>query len=161
MSEARKEYTIPTFSYLIKFVSKQYGQRSPIQVDENTAMGKFITLSLLDRRPWKEYASFNTPERSDKLSASLKIILTKEQSEMAVRKSKLLRINTDLDRLFKEHMITFIEALRTNGIPASHACKQFLRYFHIEETEYSFDAAYKHYKRQKVKRVHARIAAAA
>jgi hypothetical protein len=153
MSEARKEYTIPTFPHLKKFMLKTEPHKgSVILVDEYSVLGKVITLALLDRRAWKEVSAFNTSERSAKLTESIKLILTKEQSEMAVRQSKLLRINIDMDRVFKSHLLTFIEAKKQDGTPVRIACKNFLQYLDLDDSDYSLDSAYKHYQRDVLKK---------
>lgn len=125
---------------------------SCVLVDECTDLGKFITLALLDRRAWKESRDINTPERSSKLNCTIRFLLTKEQSGMAVRLSKLIRINLDMDRVFKEHLLTFIESKKQDGTPVRLACRNYLEYLNIDESEYSLEAAYKHYQRSVLKR---------
>jgi hypothetical protein len=150
---ARRQYTIPVFPHVKKFINKTYPTAADcVLVDECTDLGKFITLALIDNRAWKESRDLNTPERAAKFTESIKVMLTIQQAEMRVRQSKLIRLNIDMDRVFKAHLITFIESKKQDGYPVRLACRKFMEYFNLDESEYSLDAAYKHYQRAVLKK---------
>lgn len=60
---------------------------------------------------------------------------------------KLTIINTDLDQIFKEHMITYVLAQKREGISEKAACRFWLDYLKLTETEYQLDRAYKYCQR--------------
>ncbi|HYG19900.1 MAG TPA: hypothetical protein VD816_13275, partial [Ohtaekwangia sp.] len=140
----RNQFTIPVFPHVKKFILKNYQVCDPIKIEEYNILGKSVTLALRETRslPGKGYQVEN-------LTASITVVLTSEQSKLGPRISKLIRINVDMDRLFKEHLLSWIYALKTAGIPPFTACKMFLEHFSIDEKEYSLDAAYKYWQRTK------------
>lgn len=143
----RTRFTVPVYPHVKKFILKQYNLSEPVRTEEYKSLGKLVTLSLLDRRP---HAEFNDQYR-DRLKANLVICLTKEQSKLSPRLSKLMRINIHIDVLFKEHLLVWINSLGQDGIAPYTACRIFLEYYGIDENEYSLDAAYKYFQRTKSK----------
>jgi hypothetical protein len=144
----RNRYTIPVFPHVKKFILKTYNLTPPIKTEEYHTFGKLVTKALLDNRSSAEYNDLYR----NKLTDTLVIMLTKEQSEFSPRINRLLRLNIDMDRVFKDHLIAHILTLRPLGIPAHTACKMFLEKFGIDENEYSLDAAYKCWQREGVKK---------
>jgi hypothetical protein len=141
----RNRYTIPVFPHVKKFIQKNYKVSSVIKTEEYNTFGKLVTRALLDKR--------TSPQHNDayrnKLTASITITLTKEQAELSPRINRLLRINIDMDRIFKDHLLTYIYALQSTGIPPYTACRMFLQLYSIDEKEYSLDAAYRFWQRAK------------
>jgi hypothetical protein len=147
MSELRREYTIPVFPHVRKFIAHRYGLRSPIKVSETIPLGNLITLSLLDKRPRILSSEVFSPEISSKVRDQITFILTAEQIHMGPQIKKLISINITVDQLFKENMITYILAQKSLGMLAKTSCKYFLAEMGINESEYSIDTAYKYYRR--------------
>lgn len=145
----RKEFTIPVFPHVKKFVFKKYRAfrvRSKIRTEEHTLLGKVVTLALKDNRLRQKYQD---SQYRDRLTDTLTLELTKEQSEFSPRPYKLIRINQALDDAFKEHLLTWVGAQQEAGVPAYAACKMFLQFYDIDEQEYTLDAAYRLWQRSK------------
>lgn len=145
-TRSRNRFTIPVFPHVKKFILQKYNLSNPIKTEEYNTFGKSITLALKDNRLRVDY---NDSQYRDRLTESITIILTKEQSEFAPKLQKLIRINDAMNDAFKEHLLTWIEGQRAAGISAHHACKMFLDFYAIDEKEYSLDAAYKMWQRSK------------
>lgn len=145
MTNQRARFTIPVFPHVKKFIEKKYQATGVIKTEEYTTLGKMVTLALRDGRRWTEY---NTIERKH-LSDTITLHLTTEQLKLGPRTTKLLRINLDMDREFKSHLISWINAGTYVGIKPFNSCKNFLAYHRIDEKEYSLDAAYKYWQRLK------------
>lgn len=145
MTNQRSRFTIPVFPHVKKFIEKKYQATGVIKTEEYTTLGKMVTLALRDGRRWTEY---NTIERKH-LSDTITLHLTTEQLKLGPRTTKLLRINLDMDREFKSHLISWINAGSFVGIKPFNSCKNFLAYHRIDEKEYSLDAAYKYWQRLK------------
>jgi len=149
MSEQSNEYPIPVSPHVKKFLLKRYEHKgSHILVNEFTDLGKFIVLALIDRRKWK---GANALTESAKLTETITLVLPEDILKLVVDASKLLRINIDMDRVFKSHLLVFIAANEQNGTPVRTACKKYLEYLNITQSEYSIDTAYKNYQRAIVK----------
>jgi hypothetical protein len=140
----RKQFTIPVYPHVKKFMQKKYGSASVIRTEEYSTLGKLVTLALLEKRHWKEYSL----QFKEKELPSITLQLTHEQCELGPRIHKLLRINIDMDAEFKAHLITWILAGQDLGVPPYRTCRSFLEHFKIDEKEYSLDAAYKYWQRQ-------------
>ena len=145
--KTRNQFTIPVFPHVKKFILKKYrlGTRA-IRTEESNSFGKAITLALKDNRMRVQYQDSQYRSR---LTESLTLILTKEQSEFGPRAYKLIRINQAMDDAFKEHLLTWVGAQQEAGIPAYAACKMFLQFYDIDEKEYTLDAAYRLWQRSK------------
>jgi hypothetical protein len=141
----RNRYKIPVFPHVKKFIAKNCDISSAIKTEEYTTLGRLVTRALLDRRTGEE----NNDQYRDKLTTYITISLTKEQAELSPRLNRLMRINIDLDRVFKDHLLTYIYALKETGIPPFTACRMFLELYKIDEKEYSLDAAYRFWQRAK------------
>jgi hypothetical protein len=144
---ARNQFTIDVFPHVKKFILKTFPasvERGAVKVEEYNTLGKYVTLAL--REP---AGAENNDQYRDRLTASITLILTKKQSQLGPRLHKLMRINTDLDRVFKEHLLSWIAALSASGIAPYTACRMFLEYYGIDESEYSLEAAHRFYQRAK------------
>jgi hypothetical protein len=145
MSTNRSRFTIPVFPHVKKFIQKKYQAADVVKTEEYTTLGKMVTLALRDNRRWTEY---NTIERKH-LSDTITLHLTSEQLKLSPKISKLMRINLDMDREFKSHLVSWIHAGIVVGIKPFNSCKNYLSYHRIDEREYSLDAAYKFWQRYK------------
>lgn len=141
----RNKFTIPVYPHVKKFILKYYKLSDPARTEEYNAFGKSVTAALRDNRTISE----NNDQYRDRLTATLTLLLTKDQAQLGPRIPKLTRINVDMDRLFKDHMISWIHALQVSGLAPFNACKMFLQYYGIDDSEYSLDAAYKFWQRSK------------
>jgi hypothetical protein len=142
----RTHFTIPVFPYVKKYILKKDVTCEPVMINEFSIFGKCVTLALRDNRA--RITNLKWPA-GDKLTESLTIVLTKEQAELSPRLNKLLRLNRDLDTMFKGELISWILALQTAGIPPHHACKMFLESYGISDLEYSHGNAYRYWQRYK------------
>ena len=142
-TKARTKFKVHVFPHVKRFILKEYGPSEPVKSEEYGVFGKMVTLALKDNRAGAD----NNDQYRDRLTASITIVLTHEQSKMGPRLGKLLRINVHMDSLFKEHLLAWISALKANGIAPYTACKMFLDYYDLDENEYSLNSAYMYYKR--------------
>lgn len=145
VQRTRNRFTIPVFPHVKKFILKNTRASGSIKVEEYTVLGKLITLALRDSSVGAE----NNDIYRDRITASITVVLSKRQAELGPRLSKLMRINVDIDRVFKDHLLTSIYSLADAGIPPYKACRMFLERYNIDESEYSADAAYRFYQRSK------------
>lgn len=142
---ARSHFTVPVFPHLKKFISKTYGT-GMIRTEETTVLGRLVTAALRDNRINKGYKGLYGQYSP---TAEIQLWLTKEQTELGPRLNKLIRLNLDMDRVFKEALTGWIIAQEDSGMMAYTACKAFLKFYNIDDSEYSLDAAYKHWQRYK------------
>jgi hypothetical protein len=142
----RKTFTIPIYPHVKKFILKNYGKYisgSGINTEEYTILGKIVTLSLRETRSRVK----DNDQYRDRLTETICLVLTKEQTELSPRLHKLIRVNTDMDVIFKDHMLEWIQGQKVAGIPPYTACKMFLERYQIDDKEYSLDAAYRYWQR--------------
>lgn len=132
---------IPTRSHLKKFLLKTYDAREPFKLDEKSGIGKNLMSSMVDKL---EYINAN-----DQLTETLHVILSKRFTERGPRIKRLVYINSLIEEMFKEAMILWIFAKSTEGINPNQSTKDFLSFFCIDESEYTYDAAYKLWQRYK------------
>lgn len=140
-------YQVPVFPHVKKFLKKQYPMvHDVVKVDEYSILGKFVTLALLNPHGTDQHIS----QFRDRLTESVTFEITTIQAQrMSPRLHKLLRLNIDCDRLFKEHLVAWITSHRATGIPPYNACKLFLDHYGIDENEYSLKSAYQYWQRLK------------
>lgn len=142
-TNTRTKFKIHVFPHVKRFILKNYGGSEPVKTEEYGVLGKMVTLALKDNRAQSDY----NDQYRDRLTTTLTITLTSEQSKMSPRQGKIMRINIHMDSLFKEHLLAWISALKVNGIAPYTACKMFLDYYELDENEYSLNTAYQYYKR--------------
>ena len=138
----RNRFTIHIYPHVKKFITKN-SRANPLKVDEYSTLGRLITLALRDTRASFQY----NDQYRNRLTDTITIILTDDQSKYGPTIGKLMRINIDMDRVFKEALIVWIRAQQQQGIPPYNSCKLFLQYYSIDESEYSLEAAYKYWQR--------------
>lgn len=144
VSKTRNLFTIPVFPHVKKFILKSTRASGAIKVEENTMLGKIVTLALLDNS-----TRDGNNDASRRATASVTLTLTKRQVDLRPGIIKLMRINVDIDRVFKDHLLTTIYSLADAGIPSYQACRMFLGRYNINESEYSTDVAYRFFQRSK------------
>jgi hypothetical protein len=146
----RKSFKIEIFPHLKKFIQKNYHHDTsqPIYVDEHSTFGKLITLALRDSRSWKEFDSYHEERKMDTIT----IVLTLQQSYLSARQYRLRRLNIDLDKLFKENLVQWIRSQMALGSNASAACRSFLAFYDLSESEFSQENAYKVWQRDNDKK---------
>jgi hypothetical protein len=141
-TELRTSFNVPIYPHLKKFILKLYELKEPVKAENYTTLGNLIDLSLF--RPAD--AEHNDQYR-DRLTSTIQIELSTRHASRSPRLGKLLRINIYMDRVFKEHLIAHIKAVRLQGIPPYTACRHFLEFYNIEESEYPLATAYMHWQR--------------
>lgn len=151
--ETRNEFSIPVYPHVRKFMVKKFKASKAILTTEHSTIGMLVTAALRDNQVktglGKVHEMNVRPETREKLTDELTLILTKRQTDYSVRLSKLIVLNNYFDRMFKEHMLTFMEAQGAVGFPAYAACRNFLKFYDILESEYSLESAYRYYQNQK------------
>lgn len=152
----RKQYTISVFPHVKKFMLKTFPHDNGVfKIEEWNTLGSLVTLCLIDNRAWKNRNFSNDDDYfKDKLTEQITIILNKEQMELSPREYKLMRVNSEMNRLFKEHLFTWVHSQYKVGMPAHKACRSFLEYYKLDPdgTEYNIDNAYKAWQRSQSKK---------
>ncbi len=133
--------SIPMKPHIKKFVLYALDKREPIQVTERQFLGSAIMKALQEKRLHR------FDRVLDLYTDSISVILNKEMRERSPKRAKLLFINVELDIHFASSLIFWVKAQMKMGSPANEACKNFLATLKIDETEYSYDAAYKVWQR--------------
>jgi hypothetical protein len=144
-------YTIHVSPQVRKFMLKNFAYYNGVfRTEEWSTLGSLVTLCLIDNRAWKDR---HLTDDYLKENETQKIIveLTTAQMKMTPRIFKLPRINTEINRLFKEHMVTWIRSQYEIGVSAHQACRSFLEYYNLDPggKEYNLDNAYKAWQRSK------------
>lgn len=140
-----EKFNVPVYPHLKKFILKNYKDREPLRIEDNSMLGKMITLALYDNRNRSKHKD----QHPVRMTERLVIILSEEQQNLHPGIDKLVRINVSMDRIFKEHLMGWIQAMRTNGMTPFKACRMFLDHYGINGEEYSVNTAYKYYQRNK------------
>jgi hypothetical protein len=144
----RKNFKVPMLPYLKKYVERQIfqGMKAPYKIEEDSLIGKMIMCLIIDAR--------QKDLRGDKrieMSASIEFQLSEVMAERSPSLQKLVPINYFLDKLFKNELITWIKSAEIVGMRPFPASKAFLEFYRIDESEYSHDAAYRHWLRDRRK----------
>jgi hypothetical protein len=150
----RQQHTIHVFPHVKKFMIKTFPHQNGIfKIEEWSTLGSLVTLCLIDNRSWKD-RNFSDDYFKEHLTEKIIVRLNKEQLERSPREYKLIRINSEINRLFKEHLVTWIRSQYKVGIPAHQACRSFLEYYKLDPdgTEYNIDNAYKAWQRSQSKK---------
>jgi hypothetical protein len=138
----RRQYTVPIFPHLKKFIAKTYGA-GVIRTEESTVLGRLVTAALRDNLG-RRFSARDWPYEP---TETITILLTKDQAHLSPKQSKLLRINVDVSRMFRDSLIAWIIAQQEAGMMAYPACRAFLDLYGIEDEEYSIKTAYKQWQR--------------
>ena len=142
MSNGKITVKIPIKSHLKKFVLWALDVTAePIQVTEIDFVGRAIMKVLQETRAHK----FDNV--LEDYTDRIEIQLTTRMQERNYRLHRLLHINNELDKAFREAIIIYVRAQRKAGEPANQACKNFLADLKIDEKEFSYDGAYKAWQR--------------
>jgi hypothetical protein len=141
----RALFKVPVLPYLKKYMVKQFfaGHKSPFKIEEDTLLGKQFMSLIIDAR------KIDFIDKHLEMSAVLEIVLSDSMRKRSPRISKLVCINKFADKLFKNDLIVWILAAEYFGIRPFPSSKAFLEHYSIDESEYSHDAAYKHWTRTK------------
>jgi len=135
MSELITTITIPTKPHLKKYLLKIYDQQEPFRLDETTGLGKNLMSSLVDK---VEYINV-----SDQYTARLTLSLATRFAKRGAQVKRFVYINSLLEEMFKEALFLWIYCKGTEGTNPSQACKDFLAFLGVDESEYTYAAAYK------------------
>lgn len=136
--------SIPIKPHIKKFVLFVMEAQEPFIVRERDILGRAIIKAIQETRSRK------FDRVLDKYTARIKVVLTKEMRERSPMIRRIIHMNTYLEMEFGDAIILWVKAQRKLGSPDSEACKDFLRTLKIDETEYSYDAAYKVWQRYNV-----------
>ena len=134
---------IPVKPHLKKFIIKRYRQKEPLNITERSLLGRNIMKVLQETRKHKfENVLYQYTER-------LQVVLTADMRERSPRLARLVYVNNEIEKEFKEALFIWIEAQMEMACHAKEACQNFLDYYGIDDQEYSYDAAYKAWQRFK------------
>lgn len=137
-------FTIPIKPHLKKFLLHgKRRQQEPLKVTERSTLGVCIMKILAEKRNWKfEKVLEDYTER-------ITIIPGKEMLERSPRLHRLVYINVDLEKVFKECLYVWVAAQSKAGVPEYEACKNFIDHYSIRQNEYTYDAAERAWRRYK------------
>lgn len=141
MSNRKITVKVPIKSHLKKFVLWALDADEPVQVTEIDFLGRSIMKVLQETRSHK-FANV-----LEGYTERIEIQLTSRMQERNYRLHRLIHINTELDKAFRDAIILFVRAQNQAGEPSNSACKNFLELLNIDESEFSYDAAYKAWQR--------------
>lgn len=141
----QKHFRVPVMPYLKKYVEQKFfaGQTAPYKLEEDTLLGKQFMSAIIDAR------KKDVIDKHIEMSDHLHICLSEAMAERSPSIKKLIHINFFLDKLFKDALITWIQSAEYFDVRAFPASKAFLEKYGIDESEYSHDAAYRHWQRTK------------
>ncbi len=136
-------FRIPMKPHLKKFVLKRARSKEPLQVNERSLLGRNIMKVLQETRKHKfDSVLYQYTDR-------LQVTLTHDMMERSPNLKRLVYVNTEIEKEFKEAIFIWVEAQMEMNCPANEACKNFLEYYGIDDTEYTYDATYKAWQRYK------------
>lgn len=143
---------VPIKPHLKKFFLKTYHLSEPVKVEEDSLLGNYVMSILLDKRAVSGKLlnildSQYNGSGSDLLSDTLQVTLSQSMMERSPRIGKLVRINLFLQHSFRQAVIIYIKACIASGVNAYTACKQFLKLYEFDESEYSLDGVHQIWKR--------------
>lgn len=141
----QKTFKLPVLPYVKKYVEKQFfnGQAAPYKIEEDTLIGKNFMSVIIDKR------HRDIMDKHHDLTAEIHITLSDAMAKRSPRLSNLMCVNYFLVEDFKDALTTWINAAGHYHIRPFVACKGFLEYYGIDENEYSLDAAYRLWQREK------------
>lgn len=132
-----KELKIYLKAHIRKFVMKHHPGKEPLYVDEKSMLGNALMNSVIDKRKYKFDKAINAYDQE------LRIIPTLRIKQRSPRAFKLVRVNIELEKWFRQSLLVWVSAQVAAGVPASASCKDFLLYYKIDDNELSFDAVHK------------------
>lgn len=141
----QKHFRVPVLPYLKKYVELKFfaGKKGPFKLEEDTLIGKQFMAAIIDAR------KKDVIDKHIEMSEYIEVELSEVMAERSPAIYKLIQVNFFLDKLFKDALITWIQSAEHFGVRAFPASKEFLIKYGIDESEYSHDAAYKHWLRVK------------
>lgn len=127
----------PIKPHLKKFVLWMLELPEPLKITERDMLGRAIIKVLQETRARR---LDNAKELfTDRISVELTVDMARRSPYL----HRLINVNVELDNQFAEALVVWVKAQRESGLPASTACKSFLAKLRIDESEYSFEAAWK------------------
>jgi hypothetical protein len=134
------------YPYVKKYIIKKYFSRkkSPYKVDEHDMVGKILICVILDKRNQKRIKALKGA------TEQLVVSLNQDMNRHSASQAKLQRANFYFDKMFKDALIEWIIASTYKKVDTKNvslSIKNFLEYYNIEESEYSYDTAYKYWTR--------------
>jgi hypothetical protein len=117
------------------------GLPEPVVITEHDLLGRTIIKVLQETRSRRHvYAKEDYTDR-------ITVHLTQAMEKRSPALHRLLNVNVELDNAFQEALCLWIKGQGDAGLPANQACKNFLAQMRIDESEYTYDAAYKAWQR--------------
>lgn len=143
---------VPIKPHLKKFFLKTYHLSEPVKLEEDSILGNQVMAILQDKRSvnGKDLNNINSHfngSGSELLTDTLQLTLSKSMTERSPRVGKLIRINVFLQHSFRQAVIIYIKGCMNSGVNAYAACKQFLKLYEFDESEYSLDGVHQIWKR--------------
>jgi len=132
---------IPIKPHLKKFVLFVMEVSEPVVVDEMGMLGRAIINVLKEKRAHK------FDNLLEGYTARIEVVLSADMLERSPMLHRLIHINNEIDKQFREALLLWIRAQKKLGQPVNESCKNFLATLKIDEKEYSYDGAYKVWQR--------------
>lgn len=132
-----KELKIYLKPHIRKFVLKHHPGKEPIVVTERSTLGMAIAHALQDDRKYKFDRLVNH------YTSELRIHPHKVWLRRSPRGYKLVKVNIELERRFKEVVLVWVSAQVFAGVPASTSCKDFMAYYGLDENDITFEGIHK------------------
>ncbi len=142
-----KERTISTYPHLKKFIYKFYDihKDEPVRITMRSSMGIAMKHALKEKKKVH-------PKEIERMRAHMNVVISSHRlADMELRLSILHNWNLEYDRIFKEHLCTWVKAQFNAGINNRQGILNFLAEYNIKESEYSYDNAQRHWLRFKNK----------
>ncbi|NVJ47304.1 MAG: hypothetical protein HWE07_09255 [Cytophagia bacterium] len=136
-----KEVEIKLLPHLKKFILKFYKQQEPICVDFNTSLGTAFNSVLRKKISYRK--------DRERYTASTRFLLNQDLSNLSLQHAYLVAFNVEYDRHFMDAVCVWVEAQANLNLNESQAVRNFLAYYNISESEYSFDSLRTKYNRWK------------
>ena len=133
----------PIYPHLKKFILKFYDLREGevVQVGMNNSIGIAMKHVIREKKPLQRDI--------EKMTDRIQFELCTDIAHCEIRYSYIIAFNKSYNKVFKDHLILWIKAQAKAGINARQSVINFLKEYELDENEYSYDSAYRHWTRFK------------
>lgn len=132
-----KELKIYLKPHIRKFVLKHHPGKEPLAIDERSMLGSVLMACTIDNRKFKFDKSIH------RYTEMIRVAPTTEVLKRSPRQYKMVKVNIDLERRFRDAVLVWVSAQVSAGVPASASCKDFMAYYGLDENDITFDGIHK------------------
>lgn len=139
-----KEVDFPILPHLKKYIYQFYkiDKNMPVRVTVRSSLGIAMKHVLRERKKVNRKVL-------DRYTERITFSLSDSFANLELRSSFIIQFNVEYDRVFKENMRTWIMAQYDSGINNRLSIMNFLKFYNIKESEYSYDSAQRDWTRFK------------